>query len=221
MVSYTEENYLKAIFKLSEKNKEEISTNAIAESLAVKAGSVTDMLKKLAEKGLIHYTPYSGVELTGQGRQTAVKIVRKHRLWEVFLVEKLGFRWDQVHPMAEELEHIDFDELIERLDVFLGNPRFDPHGDPIPDEKGEFQPSESIRLSEADTGQRLQMIGLENHTTAFLQYLDKKELALGSRIAIIEVAPFDKSLTITIDGDRQLHISHEVAKNILVAVKES
>ncbi len=221
MVSYTEENYLKAIFKLSEKNKEEISTNAIAESLAVKAGSVTDMLKKLAEKGLIHYTPYSGVELTGQGRQTAVKIVRKHRLWEVFLVEKLGFRWDQVHPMAEELEHIDFDELIERLDVFLGNPRFDPHGDPIPDEKGEFQPSESIRLSEADTGQRLQMIGLENHTTAFLQYLDKKELALGSRIAIVEVAPFDKSLTITIDGDRQVHISHEVAKNILVAVKES
>ncbi len=221
MVSYTEENYLKAIFKLSEKNKEEISTNAIAESLAVKAGSVTDMLKKLAEKGLIHYTPYSGVELTGQGRQTAVKIVRKHRLWEVFLVEKLGFRWDQVHPMAEELEHIDFDELIERLDVFLGNPKFDPHGDPIPDEKGEFQPSESIRLSEADTGQRLQMIGLENHTTAFLQYLDKKELALGSRIAIVEVAPFDKSLTITIDGDRQVHISHEVAKNILVAVKES
>jgi DtxR family Mn-dependent transcriptional regulator len=221
MVSYTEENYLKAIFKLSEKNLEEISTNAIAESLAVKAGSVTDMLKKLAEKGLIHYTRYSGVELTEQGRQTAVKIVRKHRLWEVFLVEKLGFKWDQVHPMAEELEHINFDELIERLDVFLGYPKFDPHGDPIPNGQGEFQPAKSIRLSEAGTEQRLQMIGLENHTTAFLQYLDKKELALGARIAIVEIAPFDKSLTITINGDRQVHLSHEVAKNILVAVTEN
>ena len=112
MTSYTEENYLKAIYKLAEKGEEEISTNAIAESLELKAGSVTDMLKKLAEKGLIQYTKYTGVSLSEKGRLTAVKIIRKHRLWEVFLVEKLGFRWDEVHPMAEELEHINFEELI-------------------------------------------------------------------------------------------------------------
>lgn len=109
MVSYTEENYLKAIYRLSETSKEEIPTNAIAESLEVKAGSVTDMLKKLAEKGLIRYTKYTGVTLTAEGKETAIRIVRKHRLWEVFLVEKLGFTWDEVHPMAEELEHINFD----------------------------------------------------------------------------------------------------------------
>jgi DtxR family Mn-dependent transcriptional regulator len=221
MLSYTEENYLKAIYKLSEKNGEGITTNAIAESLDIKAGSVTDMLKKLSEKELILYTKYSGVELTQIGRQRAIKIIRKHRLWEVFLVEKLGFKWDQVHLMAEELEHINFDELIERLDAFLGHPKFDPHGDPIPDGKGEFQPFSSIPLSEASVEKPLLMTGIENHTTPFLQYLDKNGLALGCQIIILETTPFDKSLLITINTDKQMHISHEVAKNILVTVKDN
>jgi DtxR family Mn-dependent transcriptional regulator len=221
MVSYTEENYLKAIYKLSEKSGEGITTNAIAESLDIKAGSVTDMLKKLSEKELIHYAKYTGVELTQKGRQTAIKIVRKHRLWEVFLVEKLDFKWDQVHPMAEELEHINFDELIERLDAFLGHPKFDPHGDPIPNRKGEFQPFTSIRLSEASVEMPLLMTGIDNHTNAFLQYLDKNGLALGCKIVILEITPFDKSLLITINRDKQVHISHEVAKNILVTAKDN
>jgi DtxR family Mn-dependent transcriptional regulator len=220
MVSYTEENYLKAIYKLSETSKEEIPTNAIAESLEVKAGSVTDMLKKLAEKGLIQYTKYTGVTLTAKGEETAIKIVRKHRLWEVFLVEKLGFTWDEVHPMAEELEHINFDVLTDRLDSFLGYPKFDPHGDPIPNREGKLQPSKSIRLSEVTVGKQVCMTGIENHTPSFLQYLDKLGLTLGSDILIKEVAPFDQSLQITISGDKQVYISHEVAKNILVSAKD-
>lgn len=217
MVSYTEENYLKTIYKLSEKKQEGITTNAIAESLDIRAGSVTDMLKKLAEKDLIQYTRYIGVTLTAKGKETAIKIVRKHRLWEVFLVEKLGFTWDEVHPMAEELEHINFDILIDRLDSFLGYPKFDPHGDPIPNCKGELQPAKSIRLSEVAVDKSVCMTGIENDTSTFLQYLDKLGLKPGSEIFINEVIPFDQSLQITIDGDEQVHISHDVAKQILVS----
>lgn len=220
MTSYTEENYLKAIYKLAEKGEEEISTNAIAESLALKAGSVTDMLKKLAEKGLIQYAKYSGVSLTERGKLTAVKIVRKHRLWEVFLVEKLGFKWDEVHPMAEELEHIKFEELIDRLDSFLGYPQVDPHGDPIPNNKGEFQPFKSIHLSEVTIGKAVLMTGIENHTTPFLQHLDKLGLSLGAEILVNEVTAFDQSLQISINAGKQVHISHEVAKNILVTIQK-
>ena len=219
MTSYTEENYLKAIYKLAEKGEEEISTNAIAESLELKAGSVTDMIKKLSEKGLIQYTKYAGVSLTETGKLTAVKIIRKHRLWEVFLVEKLGFKWDEVHPMAEELEHIKFEELIDRLDSFLGYPKFDPHGDPIPNNKGEFQPFKSIRLSEVATAKPVLMTGIENHTAPFLQHLDKLGLSLGVEILVNEVTDFDQSLQITINAGKQVHISHEVAKNILVSGK--
>lgn len=217
MFSYTEENYLKAIYKLSEKAQEGITTNAIAESLDIKAGSVTDMLKKLAEKDLIQYTRYIGVTLTAKGKEIAIKIVRKHRLWEVFLVEKLGFQWDEVHPMAEELEHINFDVLVDRLDSFLGYPKFDPHGDPIPDRKGELQLAKPIKLSEAEVSKSVCMTGVENDSPIFLQYLDKLSLRPGSEIFINEIIPFDQSLQITIDGDEQVHIGHDVAKQILIS----
>ena len=134
--SFTEENYLKAIYHLSTGNNSVVSTNQIAEITNTKAASVTDMLKKLAEKKLINYIKYQGVTLTEAGKNAAVNIVRKHRLWEVFLVEKLGFKWDEVHDIAEELEHINSESLINRLDDFLGNPAADPHGDPIPDRSG-------------------------------------------------------------------------------------
>lgn len=143
----TEENYLKAIFHLEEENHKMVSTNAIAEKLQTKASSVTDMIKKLAEKQLAHYIKYQGVTLTEKGKETAIEIVRKHRLWEVFLVEKLNFSWDEVHEVAEQLEHIKSKKLIQQLDLFLGSPTSDPHGDPIPDANGNMLTEQKILLS--------------------------------------------------------------------------
>src|SRR5580693_6558937 len=141
MNTFTEENYLKAIYHLSLQS-ESVSTNQIAASLNTKAASVTDMLKKLADKELINYTKYQGVTLTPQGEKIAVSIIRKHRLWEYFLVEKLNFKWDEVHDVAEELEHISSKELADRLDQFMGYPKYDPHGDPIPDSNGKLKTHE-------------------------------------------------------------------------------
>src|SRR6201990_2370199 len=137
MNTLAEENYLKSIYHLS-LDAVNVSTNQLAAFLNTKASSVTDMLKKLSDKGLINYTPYQGVTLTAAGEKIAVNIIRKHRLWEYFLVEKLGFKWDEVHEMAEEMEHISSNELIDRLDKFMGFPKYDPHGDPIPDCDGHF-----------------------------------------------------------------------------------
>src|SRR5688572_3663166 len=152
MNSHTEENYLKAIFKLLEKEKGEVSTNAIAEKVNTKAASVTDMLKKLADKKLINYKKYQGVTLTAKGEKIAINIIRKHRLWEVFLVEKLKYKWDEIHDIAEQLEHIQSDSLIDRIDSFLNYPKFDPHGDPIPDLNGNFQQQKSQLLSTITKG---------------------------------------------------------------------
>ena len=137
-MTFSEENYLKTIYHLTIISDSEISTNAIAEKMETKASSVTDMLKKLAEKDLVDYKKYQGVSLTEKGKLSAKMIVRKHRLWEVFLVEKLDFSWDEVHDIAEQLEHIKSEKLINKLDDFLGNPTEDPHGDPIPDKNGKL-----------------------------------------------------------------------------------
>src|SRR6478735_8066661 len=166
MKAHAEENYLKAIYKLTERNKDGAYTNDIAYELNVKPGTVTEAIKKLSELGLINYEKYKAVTLTKTGRQVAVKTIRKHRLWEVFLVEKLGFKWDEIHPMAEELEHIAFEELTERLAVFLGNPEFDPHGDPIPDKDGNFAKTKSVKLISVPVGNTVVMTGIENHTSA-------------------------------------------------------
>ena len=139
-MTFSEENYLKTIYHLTTSLSTEISTNAIAEMMETKASSVTDMLKKLAEKDLVHYKKYQGVFLTPKGKLAAKMIVRKHRLWEVFLVEKLDFSWDEVHEVAEQLEHIQSKKLIDKLDQFLEYPSIDPHGDPIPNAKGEWPP---------------------------------------------------------------------------------
>lgn len=181
MNSFTEENYLKAIFKLLEKGGKTVSTTAIADRMNTKAATVTDMLKRLAEKKLINYQKYQGVTLTDKGKAIAVSIIRKHRLWEVFLVEKLHFKWDEVHDIAEQMEHINSDELVNRLDGFLNHPKFDPHGDPIPDAKGVFNRKKSLLLAEIAVGETCVMTGVVDHSTSFLQYLDKVGLSIGKK----------------------------------------
>jgi len=217
MNSFTEENYLKAIYNLLEKGDRKISTTSISKQLETTPASVTDMLKKLSEKKLISYEKYKGVSLTASGKKVAVTIIRKHRLWELFLVEKLGFKWDEVHDMAEQLEHIQSEKLVEKLNNYLGHPRFDPHGDPIPDENGIFHHIETLPLSGISKNSKVTLTGVLDHGTSFLRYLSKNELALGQKIIVKEIQEFDKSMTLAIPGKTtSLHISHDVARNLLV-----
>lgn len=220
LVSYTEENYLKAIFALSRLyDEQEVSTNMISEHLKNKAASVTDMLKRLADKKLIDYKPYKGVKLTEKGKKTAIKVVRKHRLWEVFLVEKLNFKWDEVHDIAEQLEHVNSDELIEKLDLFLGKPKSDPHGDPIPDASGKFGIQKSVTLSAAPQKSILIITGVNDHSSEFLKFLSGSGIGLGDHLKIEEVNTYDNSLKIKVNNKRALFLSHKAAENILVELK--
>jgi DtxR family Mn-dependent transcriptional regulator len=214
-MTFSEENYLKTIYHLTTISEDEVSTNAIAEKMETKASSVTDMLKKLAEKGLINYIKYQGVSLTEKGILSAKMIVRKHRLWEVFLVDKLDFSWNEVHDIAEQLEHIKSEQLINKLDDFLGNPTEDPHGDPIPNAKGQIIAVEKQLLSELSENQTGICLGVKDSSSEFLKYLDKQGIALGSRIEIIEKETFDFSLKIKLDS-KELTISNKIAGNLLV-----
>lgn len=219
MNSLTEENYLKSIYKLVSGSKEAVTTNAIAEKMNTKAASVTDMLKKLSDKKLINYEKYYGVKLTAKGEKVALNIIRKHRLWEMFLVEKLEFGWDEVHDVAEQLEHINSEKLVEQIDKFLNYPKVDPHGDPIPDSNGKLHVQKSQLLSTFKKNDRCLMTGVVDHSPAFLQYLAKTELTLGSTINISDINAFDRSLQISIGKGKSFFISNEVAKNILVTIK--
>jgi DtxR family transcriptional regulator, Mn-dependent transcriptional regulator len=214
-MTISEENYLKVIYHVSLVAPKGVSTNAIAGMLDTKASSVTDMLKKLADKNLVSYQKYQGVTLTDEGLHKAKMIVRKHRLWEVFLVEKLQFSWDEVHEIAEELEHIQSEPLIDKLDAFLGFPAFDPHGDPIPNAKGVINKVEKELLSEANLNQIYTCVGVKDSSTEFLQYLDKQQIALGSSIKILEKEPFDETLLLEIDG-KKLTISNKIATNLYI-----
>ena len=219
MNSLTEENYLKGIYKLAGLENGAVTTNAIAEKMNTKAASVTDMLKKLSDKKLINYEKYQGVTLTKKGEKIALNIIRKHRLWEMFLVVKLGFSWDEVHDLAEQLEHINSEKLVEQIDKFLNYPKFDPHGDPIPDSNGKLQIQKSQLLSTFKKNSVCMVTGVVDHSPAFLQYLAKTELTLGSTLKINEVNDFDRSLQLTISKGKPFFISNEVAKNILVTAK--
>jgi len=219
MHSFTEENYLKAIFKLIEQDGDGVTTNAIADRVKTKAASVTDMLKKLSDKKLINYRKYQGVSLTSKGEKVALNIIRKHRLWEMFLLEKLDFKWDEVHDVAEELEHINSEKLISQIDKFLNYPKVDPHGDPIPDKNGKFQIQKSKPISVFKQNDVLIMTGVVDHSAAFLQYLDKAGIALGKEIKIKNMVEFDKSLQIIINKNTPIFISNEAAKNILAIKK--
>jgi DtxR family Mn-dependent transcriptional regulator len=216
-MTFSEENYLKAIYHLTTLLDTEVSTNAIAEMMETKASSVTDMLKKLAEKDLVNYKRYQGVSLTENGKLAAKMIVRKHRLWEVFLVEKFDFSWDEVHDIAEQLEHIKSEQLINRLDDFLGNPTEDPHGDPIPDAKGQIKKIEKQLLSELPENKTGICVGVKDTSSDFLKYLDKQEISLGSKIEIIGKEAFDLSLKIRVDG-KELTISNKIASNLFVKI---
>ena len=213
--SYSEENYLKIIYHLSQKSSGTVQTNTIAENMGTKPASVTDMLKKLADKQLIDYIKYQGVTLTAKGKLTAVSIVRKHRLWEVFLVDTLQFKWDEVHDIAEELEHINSDLLVDRLDEFLGHPKTDPHGDPIPDKDGNFHAPKLAKLNELQRGNTGMIVGVSEHSSAFLKHLEKLGLTLGKEIELIEVTDYDGSVELMLEN-KKVNISREVAKHILI-----
>ncbi|MEO1487276.1 MAG: metal-dependent transcriptional regulator [Bacteroidota bacterium] len=214
-----EENYLKTIFHLGGSSSELVSTNAIAEQMETKPSSVTDMAKKLAEKGLVKYTKYQGVSLSKTGLKTALSIVRKHRLWEVFLVETLDFSWDEVHEVAEQLEHIKSEKLIDRIDSLLGHPKFDPHGDPIPSKEGIVSEREQHLLSEMKSGSIGVCVGVKDTSSNFLKFLDKNKIALGDTIEIVEIEDFDQSLTIKING-QMMSISNQIANNLYVKKQE-
>ena len=215
MRTSSEEDYLKAIYALSYNNNG-ASTNALANHLNMKASSITDMLKKLSDKGWVNYEKYKGASLNVDGKIIALSIVRKHRLWETFLVNKLNFKWDEVHEIAEQLEHIKSNELVDRLDDFLGNPKFDPHGDPIPNKNHEITDSRKRSyLSEVEVNRDVIIIGVKDSSAQLLQYLEKENMILGKNIIVLEIHDFDKSLRISING-KELNISERVAQNVLV-----
>lgn len=215
--SFTEENYLKSIYHLSHDGTQEVSTNAIADDLKTKAASVTDMIKKLAAKEVVIYKKYKGVNISPTGKNIALRVIRKHRLWEVFLVEKMKFSWDEVHEVAEQLEHIKSPLLIQRLDEFLGYPKNDPHGDPIPDENGEFKSKPQIPLSKAKLHHEGIIMSVKDSSSPFLQYLDKIGAYIGAKVKIMDRVVFDGSHEILLDNKRTLFVSKEVAQNILIS----
>jgi DtxR family Mn-dependent transcriptional regulator len=214
MLSQTEENYIKTIFNLSPSGKR-VSTNQIADTLDTKPSSVTDMIQRLSEKKLVHYVKYQGVSLTSSGLERAVAIIRNSRLWEVFLVDKLGYSWDEVHAIAEQLEHVRSETLIDRLDRFLNFPEIDPHGDPIPNKKGEMAPRKSHLLSSVLPGEECSIVGVKDSSSDFLKYLDRLKIKLGTLLKVIRVEKYDQSITLESSGE-SLVISHQTAQNLFI-----
>lgn len=214
-MTLSEENYLKAVFHLEKKKayKKGVPTNALSDKMKTKASSVTDMVKRLSEKKMVYYKPYQGVTLTDKGKAHALKVIRKHRLWEYFLVEKLNFPWDEVHDLAEQLEHIKSEKLTDKLDEFLGHPKVDPHGDLIPDKDGAFAKIEKIVLSKCKPGDKGVLISVHDTSKLFLQYLDKHKIALNNTIEIIDREEFDDSFIIKVNGKPQT-ISEKIAMNL-------
>lgn len=214
-MSFSEENYLKAIFHLQRTFKAGVSTNALAEEMETKASSVTDMVKKLSDKKLVIYKKYQGVKLSEKGKAVAVTVIRKHRLWEVFLVDKLNFNWDEVHEIAEQLEHIKSKKLTNELDRFLEYPKRDPHGDPIPDAEGNFSVSNQLLLSGVNKSEKVVCVGVKDSSVEFLQYLDKNQISLGKELKVLDKETFDGSMLIQIDK-KKLRISQVVSNNLYV-----
>ena len=212
--SYSEENYLKTIFHL-QLVTETVTTNAVAEMLKTKPASVTDMMKKLNSKKLLHYKPYYGFYLSTEGKKIALNIIRRHRLWEYFLAKKLDFNWNEIHPIAEELEHISNKKLIDKLDAFLGFPEFDPHGDPIPDSKGKIKSIIEFPLHESPLHEPVIVNRVSNQSAEMLELLLHKHIGIGTTLEVIQHFPFDHSLEIKNNGNVQT-ISEPLGKNIFV-----
>lgn len=212
--SVSEENYLKAIYHLQEQENT-VTTNALAERLSTKAASVTDMMKKLSAKGLLNYTPYYGFSLSNDGKKTALFIIRRHRLWEYFLSQKLGFSWEEVHHLAEDLEHVSSKKLIDRLDEFLGFPPYDPHGDPIPDSKGKLSVRNNLPLALLPKGKAAEVCQVTNQSDEMLELLKHKSIGIGTRLEVKKHFPFDQSIELKIRS-KTITISEQLAKNIFV-----
>ncbi|MBX5439740.1 MAG: metal-dependent transcriptional regulator [Thermoflavifilum sp.] len=210
-----EENYIKAIYKL-EKQHTKATTNGLAAMLQTSPAAVTDMAQRLQKKKLISYEKYYGLKLTSSGKKQAMHIIRRHRLWECFLVEKLGFGWDEVHHLAEELEHIRDERLTERLARFLEYPDVDPHGDPIPDAAGSMKAAPQIPLSHAPLRQPLKVAGVADQSAALLRFLQQKGIILGTRLRVLEVHEYDGSVEIKLLKHPPFTLSHQVATNIYV-----
>ncbi len=216
MFSQSEENYLKAICGLELSTSDlNISTNLIAEKIDTKASSVTDMLKKLAKKDLVFYQKYKGVSLTKKGKTIAMSIIRKHRLWECFLVDKLNFKWDEVHDVAEQLEHVNSEKLVNCLDKFLDFPKNDPHGDPIPDKNGKIALHKNAMLSTFEINKKCKVVGVKDSSTSFLKFLEKHKINIGSILEIKAKEDFDNSLTICVNA-KEMNVSFQIANNIFI-----
>lgn len=215
-ISQAEENYLKTIYHLSQGGANAVSTNAIASALKMSPASVTDMIRKLADKGMAIYEKYQGVNISPKGATYALQVIRKYRLWEVFLVEKLKFNWDEVHEVAEKLEHIQSPLLIQRLDNFLGNPTYDPHGDPIPNAQGTFVIKSKMVLSDIEEGKNCVVAAIKDNSPSFLKYLNKRGIYLGAKVSVVEKIAFDNSMDISVDNYPKVNISKKISDNILV-----
>lgn len=213
----SEENYLKAIFHIGKQGQDKASATSIAEALGNNPASVVDMIKKLVEKKLIQYDKTKGAKLTEKGLKAALLIVRKHRLWEVFLHDKLGYHWDEIHEMAEQLEHIRHDDLADRLVKFLGFPEYDPHGDPIPKSDGQMPRIPKKTLSEVEPGKTCQVLGVKDTSTAFLQYLLQLNIGIGTKLRVRSKIEFDGSMNLTIGKDTDVSVSKKFVESILVA----
>ncbi len=221
MLSITEENYIKHILSL---DLESISifgvgTNELALSLSVKPSSVNVMLKKLREKSLIEYEKYGKIQLTEKGRLFGMTIVRKHRLWETFLYQKLDFTWDEVHEVAEQLEHIQSVKLVEKLDKFLGFPKIDPHGDPIPTEKGEIKIVSKLFLSEIEPGKKCKMVSVKDNSAVFLKFVQELGLSINNEIEVLSKLDFDESIEISVNNQKS-RVSKKFAQNICVILSD-
>jgi len=222
LLTFTEENYLKAIYSIQHDNDPaEVSVNEIADRMQTRPATVTDMLRKLSDKSLIHYEKYKKLRLSDSGMAHALQIIRKHRLWETFLCSKLNFAWDEVHEVAEQLEHIHSQKLTDRLDEYLGFPQFDPHGDPIPDAKGVLPAYTTLLLSETEPGIVCDIVAVKDTSSAFLQQLERFNLQIGTRLGIKERMPYDRSIQVSLlPSGQQIMLSEKIALNIFVSLAE-
>ncbi|MES2376759.1 MAG: metal-dependent transcriptional regulator [Bacteroidota bacterium] len=213
----SEENYLKAIFHLSRNSKDKVSITTLAAAIENTAASVISMLRKLTAKELVDYDKKKGASLTHAGEKVAIDIVRKHRLWEVLLAEKLEFSWEEIHDIAEQLEHVHHPELADRLDKFLGFPAFDPHGHPIPDIKGHISKETGKLLSESATGLELEVVGVKDSSSMFLNYLKQLDIRIGSKLIIEQIIEFDQSAVIKINNGNTISVSRKFLESILIS----
>lgn len=211
----TIENYLKTIYHLSNGNTRVVTNKQLASTLNVNPATITETVRKMDALHLVKYEKSYGTQLTTQGTKQALAIVRRHRIWETYLAQELGFGWDEVHEIAEELEHVSSEKLIQKLFQKLGNPLYDPHGDPIPDEKGKFHKIEFIKLSEAKAGRKYYLSGVADHTSTFLKFLDRNKLKIGDQITVLEIETFDGSMLIQCNG-KEIRLSLQMVLNLMV-----